>query len=178
MISRSALPFFIAGLLFLGCGHSAAGDTNMKTAASFVRTVQEVAISSGIPVATADISIDGMSCEMMCGGSIKKALAKLPGVASTEIEFIEGDERDHAIVSYDDTKVTDAEMIDAIQTLHDGQYKVMEVKVIKEVISATSSNKEAAKPKESGAVAAASCAPTSSVIIPSLFAILSRILIR
>ena len=75
------------------------------------RIVEEVAISSGTPVTIADISIDGMSCEMMCGGSIKKALAKLPGVAGTEIDFIEGDERDHAIVTYDESKVTDAEMV-------------------------------------------------------------------
>jgi len=164
--------------LLFGCGNTTVEDTTMKAAANVVRTVQEVGISSGVPVTSADISIDGMSCEMMCGGSIKKALAKLPGITSTKIEFIEGDEQDHAIISYDDTKVTDAEMIEAIQALHDGQYKVMAVKVTKQVKSATSSNKEAVKPKENGPVAAASCAPTSSIIIPSLFAILTRILVR
>ena len=144
--------------------------------ANVVRTVEEVAISSGVPVTSADISIDGMSCEMMCGGSIKKALAKLPGIESTEIKFVEGDEQDHAIVSYDDTKVTDDQMIEAIQALHDGQYKVMAVKVTKQVKSAASSNESVSNPRESATVTAR--APSSSIILPSLLAILTRILVR
>ena len=39
--------------------------------AGIERVVNEVAITSGTPVTVADLSIDGMSCEMMCGGSIK-----------------------------------------------------------------------------------------------------------
>lgn len=176
MIIRTALPILAAVLFLFGCGNSAVEDSTAEVPANVVRTVEEVAISSGIPVTSADISIDGMSCEMMCGSSIKKALAKLPGIESTEIKFIEGDEQDHAIVSYDDTKVTDAEMIEAIQALHDGQYKVMAVKVTKQVKSATSSNKQVSNPKESASVTA--CAPSSSIILPSLLAILTRILVR
>ena len=63
------------------CGSAAA-------VAGVARTVSEVAITSGTPVTFADLSVEGMRCEMMCGGSIKKALAALPGVVGTELKFL------------------------------------------------------------------------------------------
>lgn len=177
MITRITLPILAAGLLFFGCGSNTVEESTMQAAADVVRTVQEVSISSGTPVSTADISIDGMSCEMMCGGAIKKALAKLPGITDTEIKFVEGDQQDHAIVSYDEAKVTDKQIVETIQSLHDGQYKVLAVQVTKQVKGATSSIKEKCKPKDAAGLTA-SCAPNSSILLPSLFAILSRILVH
>lgn len=132
MTTRIFLSTFVAALLFTGCSNQEV-PTAEATAADIQRTVTEIAIADGTPVTFADISIEGMSCEMMCGGSIKKALAKLPGIEQTEIKFVEGDERDHAIVTYDESKVTDAQMIEAIQGLHDGQYKVLAVDITKQV---------------------------------------------
>ena len=132
VMKNTAALFLLPILFLLGCG-SASEHVENTLPASVVRTVQDVVISAGEPTTIADISIDGMSCEMMCGGSIKKALAKLPGITSTEIDFVEGDEADHAIVSYDSGKVTDAQMVEAIQSLHDGQYKVLAVAITRQV---------------------------------------------
>ncbi len=137
------------------------------------RTVEEVAVASGTPVTTADISIDGMSCEMMCGGAIKKALAKLPGVASTEIAFVEGEEQDHAIVTYDESKVTDAQMIEAIQQLHDGQYKVLAVKVTKQVQGAGTVGEGTKQISEENRV---SVLAPAAVLLPGFLAFLSHML--
>lgn len=137
------------------------------------RTVEEVAISSGVPVTMADLSIEGMSCEMMCGGSIKKALAQLPGVAGTEITFIEGEERDHAVVTYDESKVSDADMVAAIQKLHDGQYKVLAVKITKQVKSGSTTT-DADKAEESNK-AVSVLAPAVNVL-PGILALLSHAL--
>lgn len=57
-------------------------------------------------MATADLGISGMTCEMMCGGMIKSALVKVPGVEKTEIVFHEGDKVGHAEVTYDPRKWT------------------------------------------------------------------------
>jgi len=113
-----------------------------------------------------------MSCEMMCGGSIKKALAQLPGIASTEIQFIEGDERDHAIVTYDEAKVTDTEMVKAIQALHDGQYKVLSVTITKQVLGTAASTEAANEQQEEGVSVSL---PSSDVLLPSIITLLTSV---
>ncbi|MEZ4738692.1 MAG: heavy metal-associated domain-containing protein [Flavobacteriales bacterium] len=165
------LPLALVASLF-ACSQQPA-EVAAELPASVERIVEEVAISSGTPVTIADISIDGMSCEMMCGGSIKKALGKLPGIASTEINFIEGDEQDHAVVTYDESQVSDADMVRAIQELHDGQYKVMAVKVTKQVKSANSTSMEKEKSEADKGVSVLSPA---QVIIPGLLALLTYVL--
>jgi copper chaperone CopZ len=165
----ASLPFLFATLL-LSCSQQP--DVTTNTIASGVeRTVKEVSIGTGEPVTFADISIDGMSCEMMCGGSIKKALAKLPGIAATEIKFVEGDERDHAIVTYDESKVSDAQMIEAIQGLHDGQYKVLAVEITKQV-KGNSTSATGDKNAEDEGVSV--IAPAVS-LLPSILALLTQI---
>lgn len=173
MLKHIALPLTIAGLLLSGCGQ-APETVVADIPADVLRTVQEVAIQTGTPVTFADLSIEGMSCEMMCGSSIKKALAKLPGVSATEITFIEGDELDHAVVTYDESKVTDAELVKAVQALYDGQYKVLAVSVTKQVkASGPATTTEAVGTQEEKAVNA--YLPTEA-ILPSIVALLTRIL--
>lgn len=173
MLKSIASHLTIAALLLSGCGQ-APETVVADLPAGVVRTVQEVAIQTGTPVTLADLSIEGMSCEMMCGSSIKKALAQLPGVSAAEITFIEGDELDHAIVTYDESQVTDADLVKAVQGLYDGQYKVLAVNVTKQVKApGTASSNEAVEAKEEKAVSA--YLPTDA-ILPSIVALLTRIL--
>jgi len=125
--------------LLCGCGTSTSTD---KTAVVAGRTVKEVTITEGQPIATADLGITGMTCEQMCGGMIKGALTKLPGVAGTEITFKDGDEVGYAKVTYDPAKVDDAQLVKAVQDLADGQYKVISLGIVKEVKSAPSACKQ------------------------------------
>ena len=168
MVKRTFLP--LAAVFLFACSQQAPAP---QVAAGIERIVEQVAISSGTPVTVADLSIEGMSCAMMCGGSIKKALAQLPGVTGTEINFIEGDENDHAVVTYDESKVTDAEMIEAIQKLHDGQYKVLAVKVTQQVKGATSASSEGTATEESKPVSVLSPA---AMILPGILSLLTHFL--
>ncbi|MBL8001678.1 MAG: heavy-metal-associated domain-containing protein [Flavobacteriales bacterium] len=127
---RSILSLFVVATL-AACGGADTG-TPAAEASSVPRTEQEVVVS-GTPVTLADLSVEGMTCEMMCGGAIKKALAKLPGVEATEIKFAEGEATDHAIITYDPAKVSDAELVKAVEGIHDGQYKVSAVNVTRQV---------------------------------------------
>ncbi len=162
---KMPLVLSVAAVLFSCSSNGPAPEV----ASAIERTVVELAISSGDPVTVADISIDGMTCEMMCGGSIKKALGQLPGIASTDIEFIEGDERDHAIVTYDESKVDDSQMIEAIQGLYDGQYKVLAVKITKQVKSSVSATTGAADAAEKGI----SVLSPAATILPGVLYLLS-----
>lgn len=168
MAKRTLLP--IVAVLLFACSQQAPAP---QVSGGIGRVVEQVTISSGTPVTVADLSIEGMSCAMMCGGSIKKALAQLPGVASTEINFIEGDENDHAVVTYDESKVTDAEMIEAIHKLHDGQYKVLAVKVTKQVMGATSASSDGAPVQKSEQVSVLSPA---TMILPGILSLLTHFL--
>ena len=167
------LPALFAVLALVACsgeGHEAASAVSEATA-PIARTVQEVAIASGTPVSTADISIDGMSCEMACGSAIRKALAALPGVSGTQIEFHEGDVTDHAVVTYDEKVISDKEMVDAIQKLYDGQYKVLAVSVTKQVLQA----EQDAPPAEEEAQGEKISASLPAVLVPTVFELLSQI---
>ena len=171
MIARASLPLLTILVLSISCGHAGQDPAATGSAATIVRTMKEVTIFSGTPVTTADLRIEGMSCEMMCGGSIKKALAKLPGVSGTEIAFQEGDAADHAVVTYDETQVSDAELVEAVQALFDGQYTVKEVAVIRQVKAEGSASVSGG---EGGAEKVGAYASPS--VWPAVVAVLTRIL--
>ena len=171
MSSRIFFVPILLAFIFASCNNQEAPSTDVAVA-GVERTVKEVSISDGTPVTFADLSIEGMSCEMMCGGSIKKALAKLPGIAATEIKFVEGDERDHAIVTYDESKVTDSQMIETIQGLHDGQYKVLAVEITKQVTGPAETH-SSVNVKDQKRVSVSSPA---IVVLPSILALLTQIM--
>lgn len=170
MSPRLVLPL-LTTLLF-SCAGQAPEPMEQIASQTIERVVEEVAVSGTAPTTLADLSITGMSCEMMCGGSIKKALAQLPGVNSTEIRFIEGDENDHAVVDYDATKVTDEQLISAVQGLYEGQYKVVAVKITKQVSAANATHTEAAKAEDKGV----SVLDPAAVVVPGILALLSHVL--
>lgn len=170
MNTRILPVVLFSSALVLGCNRSTpVAESNIP---GVERIVKEVAITSGDPVTMADLSIDGMSCEMMCGGAIKKALAAL-GVTGTEIKMSETEGPDHAIVTYDESKVSDAQMVEAIQQLYDGQYKVLAITITKEVKGSTTSNNEAQKEEGDDEV---SVVVPKDLVVPSILALLSRIL--
>ena len=115
---------FMAALL--ACSSPQPDTTVIPT--DVTRTVVEVAdMAEGFY--RADLSISGMSCEMMCGGAIKKALAKVEGVESTDIDFDAEKDVDHAIVTFKSDIVDDAALVAAVNAIHDGAYQVQAVVV-------------------------------------------------
>ena len=71
------------------------------------------------------IEIEGMTCEMGCGGSIRKELRATKGVA--RVEFINFDEKkkiQNAKISFDTNIITADEMVKIITTMNDKQFKV------------------------------------------------------
>lgn len=132
------------------------------------RTVKEVSITEGEPMATADMSIGGMSCQMMCANMIKSTLDKVPGVTTAEVIFHDGEEIGHAKVTYDPAKVNDAQLVGAVQALADGQYKVNSIAIVKQVKSGPAAATKSEK--EHDEVSASSLIPV--VAMPNLVATL------
>ncbi len=89
----------------------------------------------------ANIAIDGMACEMMCGSKIAGELNGLEGVKNTDIEFKGEGEENYAIVEFDANTVSEQEMINAVQAIANGHYKVNSVEV-KHVVAGTQVEEE------------------------------------
>ncbi len=164
-------PLALSLLVFAMACSEAPAPTTADAAPAVARTEKEVAITSGEPMATADLSVSGMTCAMMCGGAIKDAMAKLPGVNNTEIQFTDADQQNHAVVTYDPAKVSDADMVKAIHALHDGQYKVSSVNVTKQVLHTG----KADAPADASSEGDVSATALPDVVLPSIIALLSRL---
>ncbi|MBL7962348.1 MAG: heavy-metal-associated domain-containing protein [Flavobacteriales bacterium] len=157
-------------LSLLACS-GPSGDAVNTVAGEIVRTVKEVPAAATGGFATADITIDGMSCMMSCGSSIRKALAGIPGVQSAEIDFNEEEGNDHARVVYDEKVVTDAQLIEAVRAVRNGAYKVTAVEVGHPVQGGSTQDGDAGAEAESKGVNAS----IPGIILPGLFELLTRL---
>lgn len=147
-------PLSVLSLLLLAaCSHGPAADQATDAAADVAnRTVEEVVITTGEPMATAEMEIGGMTCQMMCVSMVKGALSKVPGVTVAEVDFTEGEELGHAKVTYDPAKVDDAQLVGAVRAIADGVYTVPTIAITKQVKqSPTSSTRTQEKTGEPSA---------------------------
>jgi len=69
----------------------------------------------------ANIEIEGMACEVMCGGQIKESLSGIAGIVSCDLDF----DNKLATVKFDNNTTSKDEMINVIQELNSGQFKVV-----------------------------------------------------
>jgi copper chaperone CopZ len=76
------------------------------------------------PNSVATIEVSGMSCEMGCGGEIRKALKASGAVASTSFDFETDRETNVATVKFDSDDLDEAKIRKIIEGLNDGQFKV------------------------------------------------------
>ena len=70
------------------------------------------------------IEIDGMSCVMGCGSSIRKELYATKGVSEVEFDFEEDRTTNVAKIKFDKDLVTVDEMIRIINSMNEKQFKV------------------------------------------------------
>ena len=104
----SILAYALLGLstLMVSCGgDSQSGDQNNVTN-----------VASEMASLKADIS--GMTCEVGCAKTIEKMLSETEGVVSAKVDF----EKKAAFVDYDKAKVSEADLLAAINKFKDGSY--------------------------------------------------------
>lgn len=68
------------------------------------------------------VVIEGMTCEMGCGGSIRKALKETGGVERVQYDFVEGRKKQVAIVTYNAAKIDNQKMLQLIQSINEKQF--------------------------------------------------------
>lgn len=90
----------------------------------------------------ADLTIEGMSCEINCVNTVKKALGKVDGVTQVAIDFDAERKEDFCNVQFD-SQVLNVQSLQAIiESVNDGAYKVTESESKK--IEASEDTKESA----------------------------------
>lgn len=160
-------------MLSTGCQSSDSQEAG-NTAA--VQPVVNVVETDGPEKAVARLAIEGMGCEMACGGAIKKALGNLDGVVITEIDFDSEKETDYAIVEFDDTKVSGEQMVETVSGLRKGQYNVSAVTIEKHVAkkegSPDSEESSGAKQHDDKQI------DTRTITVPNILDILNGLIVR
>lgn len=118
MLHRVLVAFLFVGLL-LGCNQEPPVQVvYMEKTADVEKTV-------------AKIAVEGMMCEIACGGKIRKELSEMEGVASADIDYTEGENLNYAVVEYNPQMVNEVELMKCINDISDGKlYNVAEMQVV------------------------------------------------
>lgn len=148
-------------------------DNNVPVTRSVLKDAKE-------PKCTAKIAVEGMSCSKMCTGTIAGCLKKMDGVKSTEVYFDpERKTGDFATVEFDDKKVTEKEMIAAIEKLNDGQYKVKSVEIVVSEVSYEKIEEKSDKKEEQKSGSSKVTALNNiSISVPSIFKIVEKFVVH
>jgi len=170
MINLKTLSNFILvfGLLTFASSCENNGAENTEIADNTVITFAD-AVADGNEKLIASIAIEGMSCEMMCGGKIAKTLRELEGVKDVEIDFTDMDQESFANVEYDSAIISEKEMIHAVNAIADGIYQVKAVKVTHYKMATQDT-----KVQENNKVVA-SYKPVVRYKLPNIFSVLVRL---
>lgn len=156
--------FYFSALVFT---LPACGDSTNKTVEKNI--TEEVAIT---PTTKMTVEIDGMECVQACGGSIRKELKSTGAVSSCQFDFETGRKTNVATIEFDNTKITEEEIISRISKLNNKQFTVGETDFtnLSETVIKTEETKNSNK--EDNTVEMSS----TGIEIPNLFDLLSGFL--
>ena len=71
----------------------------------------------------ADFKVEGMVCQMGCGGSIRKELKMTGAVERVEVNFVEEQKEQVVHVQYDSTLISTQKMTSILTSINDRQFK-------------------------------------------------------
>lgn len=107
---------FVSVILLFACNETQAP----KTTQNEVKTPAEKVVANKMLT----FEIEGMTCIMGCGGSIRKELAETNAVEKCDFDF-EADRKTNVVtVSYDENKTSAKELIKIVTKMNDGQFSV------------------------------------------------------
>jgi copper chaperone CopZ len=162
-----SLSVLFIGLLVISSCSSEAEKIHLRTE----KGVQEQAAKVDAN-AMLTVEIKGMMCEMGCGGSIRKELKSTGAVARVQYDFVEEREVNTAMISYDSTQISAAEMLKRIQKMNDKQFTLGKQKV--EALTESKSDSKAAGSNDDASVNM----EESTFRIPNLLNILKDLVVH
>ena len=120
------LYYFLFSLtLIYGCNQKE--DVVVLKRQKLSETQKDTKPKNETPNTVLELDIEGMTCELGCGGSIRTGVKELGGIHRVRFDFKEGQKKQRAYVSYDAKKVDKNQIIEEIQKLNDGQFIAEEI---------------------------------------------------
>ena len=110
MLKLFIIPSLLV-LLLTGCGQSNSSDYKEEVLA--------------VADTKAEMTIDGMSCQAGCAAYIDEELEKVSGVVSADVSF----ENKLALINYDNSLISEYDIVSLINSLKDSAYSVASVDV-------------------------------------------------
>ena len=107
------IPFFLVLGLIFSCQEAKTPEKK-----------QVAKNTASIPVranAQIDLNVEGMVCQMGCGGSMRKELKNAGGVERVEVNFVEGEKTQLVQVSYDSLLISSNKIASILNTINDKQ---------------------------------------------------------
>jgi copper chaperone CopZ len=95
-------------------------ETKEKSAPLTVKQTKPVEVHAN---SQADFNVEGMVCQMGCGGSIRKELKKTGAVERVEVNFVEEQKEQVVHVQYDSTLISTQKMTSILTSINDRQFK-------------------------------------------------------
>jgi periplasmic mercuric ion binding protein len=115
--------FALAAVLFTSCKDTSK-DGNIETGTDSTVTDSTQVKETAANLEKTSFKIDGMTCAIGCAKTIQNKLAGLEGVEDAKVDF----ETKEATVSFDPAKQTPEKLVETVEDIADGAYKVSDVK--------------------------------------------------
>ncbi len=135
-----------------------------------------VAVTSNRKLTT---EIDGMTCVMGCGGSIRKELLSTGAISRCSFDFKGIDETSSAMIEFDKDKISADEIAEMIKKINDGQFSLgkMSTESIALEVDESAETKESVstKKKEMNPINVSS---SSGVQLPNFIDLISELLVH
>jgi len=130
MNQMKVLSYFLFSLTFVySCNQK--DDVVILKRQKLSETQKDTKLKKETPNTVLEVDIEGMTCELGCGGSIRVGVKELGGIHRVRFDFKEGQKKQRAYVSYDSKKVNKNQIIEEIEKLNDGQFIAEEISIEK-----------------------------------------------
>jgi copper chaperone CopZ len=139
-MKKFGLFIWLFTLLLTACQTGSTADNKEITDEDIARTVDATHV--------AEIEVTGMTCEMGCGGDIRKALRHTGGVSKVDFDFENDREVNVARVYFDNITIQPDELRKVIVGLNKGQFTVGQIQT--SAVSSGDVTKENKKNNDSG----------------------------
>ena len=95
-------------------------ETSVKSKPLSVKKTKSIDVQAN---SQAEFAVEGMVCQMGCGGSIRKELKLTGAVERVEVNFVEELKEQVVHVQYDSTKIAIQKITSILNSINDRQFK-------------------------------------------------------
>lgn len=164
--------------LLVSCSSSTDQVSNAENKAQ-TETLSEDDLVAVIPNRKMTTEIDGMTCVMGCGGSIRKELLNTGAVSRCSFDFKGMDETSTAMIEFDKDKISADEIADLIKEINEGQFTLgkMSTETIAVEVEEESTADEAST-SEKEEITPINVSSSSGIQLPNFIDLISELLVH